>query len=214
MPPLFPELPKPHHPRLGGDTTANGTMRRPPLPPLRGPPPIHGRHAPAKRGLHAVTCEENCSIAVAPTGRCARLPNIRHLPRLLTANQLTESTTRPSLPVARSTPSYDSATYFLGEDALAVYSSSSKNLALQQQLQKSSQSASTTPQRPIGNSCNSWNHEKKPANTLPWLTQLPYADGSRPPYRNRTAIKPRSVMLAQGPWAEVQTAIKPQSAGL
>ena len=39
-----------------------------------------------------------------------------------------------------------------------------------------------------------------------------YASG--PPYRNRTAIKPRSVMLAQGPWAEVQTAIKPQSAGL
>jgi len=37
---------------------------------------------------------------------------------------------------------------------------------------------------------------------------------ARPPYRNRTAIKPRSVMLAQGPWAEVQTAIKPQSAGL
>jgi len=34
------------------------------------------------------------------------------------------------------------------------------------------------------------------------------------PYRNRTAINPRSVMLAQGPWAEVQTAIKPQSAGL
>jgi len=34
------------------------------------------------------------------------------------------------------------------------------------------------------------------------------------PYRNRTAIKPRSWMPAQGPWAEVQTAIKPQSAGL
>ena len=36
----------------------------------------------------------------------------------------------------------------------------------------------------------------------------------RRPYRNRTAIKPRSWMPAQGPWAEVQTAIKPQSAGL
>jgi len=40
------------------------------------------------------------------------------------------------------------------------------------------------------------------------------AGTNRLPYRNRTAIKPRSVMLAQGPWAEVQTAIKPQSAGL
>jgi len=34
------------------------------------------------------------------------------------------------------------------------------------------------------------------------------------PYRNRTAINPRSVILAQGPWAELRTAIKPPSARL
>ena len=38
--------------------------------------------------------------------------------------------------------------------------------------------------------------------------------GRAEPCRNRTAIKPRSVILAQGQWAEVQTAIRPQSAGL
>jgi len=52
-------------------------------------------------------------------------------------------------------------------------------------------------------------HELSPP---PSSTQRPANEET--PYRNRTAIKPRSVMLAQGPWAEVQTAIKPQSAGL